>query len=564
MNLGNVWVCDIETNTKEEDVSMWLVGGINMATDEYVHFDNWFDFLITVGKTGNVGKNKDGMKSVKLIFHNLKFDGTYLIYWLLGHNFTYSKLPRLKEEEFSTIITNLGQWYQIKFIFEGVIYTVEDSLKLIPFSVKDMSEAFNIPFKKSEINYNVMRSVPYTPTQQEIYYHRMDCKVVCEVLKIFYKEGVNKMTLASSAISIFESMIGKKKHTALFPTLTLEEDRFIRKSYMGGVVLVNENYKGRVVGNGRVYDINSSYPWAMKYKELPYGVPKFFEGEYKKNKLYPLFVQHIRVMFEIKKDGIPWLSIHGNPLFCSTDKLKSSNNEIVDLWLTSIDLVHFLKNYETLYCEYIDGYMFKSKVGIFSSYVDHYYTIKKEAKGAKRQIAKLMMNSLSGKYASKVEGVLKGFVHLSESDNILKFIEYKEEKKGFYVAVTAFITAWGRDNLLNAIYANSADFLYCDTDSVHLLGNRAHGFSVGKELGEWDNEFIFLKAKYVRAKTYIEFGYDGRKKKTLVKCAGMPSLVKDKVNFDNFYTGAKFEGKLMFKNVAGGVLLKPVPFEIKE
>lgn len=85
-----------------------------------------------------------------------------------------------------------------------------------------------------------------------------------------------------------------------------------------------------------------------------------------------------------------------------------------------------------------------------------------------------------------------------------------------------------------------------------------------KELGEWDNEFIFLKAKYIRAKTYIEFGYAGRKKKMLIKCAGMPSSVKDNVTFDNFNSGAKFKGKLMFRNVKNGVLLKPVPFEIKE
>ena len=48
-----------------------------------------------------------------------------------------------------------------------------------------------------------------------------------------------------------------------------------------------------------------------------------------------------------------------------------------------------------------------------------------------------------------------------------------------------------------------------------------------------------------------------------VTCCGMPDAVKKIVNFDNFITGAKFEGKLSQKRVKGGVLLNSGEFTIK-
>ena len=70
------------------------------------------------------------------------------------------------------------------------------------------------------------------------------------------------------------------------------------------------------------------------------------------------------------------------------------------------------------------------------------------------------------------------------------------------------------------------------------------------------------KGKYLRAKTYIH----GDKDNNIIeiKCAGMPIEVKEKVKWEDFRMGAKFEGKMMKKSVKGGCLLVPTTFEIKE
>ena len=39
--------------------------------------------------------------------------------------------------------------------------------------------------------------------------------------------------------------------------------------------------------NVYVYDVNSMYP-AQMLKNLPYGTPKYYQGQYKNDELYPL------------------------------------------------------------------------------------------------------------------------------------------------------------------------------------------------------------------------------------------------------------------------------------
>ena len=49
-----------------------------------------------------------------------------------------------------------------------------------------------------------------------------------------------------------------------------------------------------------------------------------------------------------------------------------------------------------------------------------------------------------------------------------------------------------------------------------------------------------------------------------VKCAGMNDAIKQKVTYDNFRAGFTENGKLVPKNVQGGVILVSSEFTIKE
>lgn len=106
-------------------------------------------------------------------------------------------------------------------------------------------------------------------------------------------------------------------------------------------------------------------------------------------------------------------------------------------------------------------------------------------------------------------------------------------------------------------------YVYSDTDSIHCLLTIDE---VKKfcdiddfELGKWKHESTFTKARFVRSKTYIE-EIDG---KINITCAGLPPSCYDFVTWENFKTGFKCSGKLMFTHIKGGVLLRETEFTIK-
>lgn len=80
---------------------------------------------------------------------------------------------------------------------------------------------------------------------------------------------------------------------------------------------------------------------------LPFDFPVYFEGQYKEDKVYNLYVQMITCRFKLKKNKIPTIQIKGNKsYFRENEYLESSNDEIVCLVLTNIDLKLFLEHYD--------------------------------------------------------------------------------------------------------------------------------------------------------------------------------------------------------------------------
>ena len=145
----------------------------------------------------------------------------------------------------------------------------------------------------------------------------------------------------------------------------------------------------------------------MYEKSLPFGEPIFFEGKYKEDKIYPLYIQMITCSFKIKKNKIPTIQIKHSVNFKQNEYLETSNGEIVCLVLTNVDLNLFFEHYEVEELEFICGWKFKSLKGIFSSYIDKWITRKNEGtisgNKAQRTLAKLMLNSLYGKFATSLE-----------------------------------------------------------------------------------------------------------------------------------------------------------------
>ena len=409
------------------------------------------------------------------------------------------------------------------------------------------------------------------------------------------------MTNASDAMSGYKTIIKKQNFEKWFPVLPVELDADLRQAYKGGYVYLNPKYKNKRVKSGKTFDVNSLYPSRMYYCMLPYGYPVYFEGEYQEDKNYPLYIARVRCDFKLKEGHLPTIQLKNNRAFVETEYLSDSRGEIVELTLTNVDLKLMLEHYDCRYFEYVCGWKFKGAVGMFKEYIDYWMHIKETSTGALRQLAKLMLNSLYGKFATNPKALKK--VPYLDENRVVRYEVVKDadvaDKYGIkppelrdpvYTAMGAFITAYARDLTIRSAQKVYDRFIYGDTDSLHIEGTDVpEGLEVHPtKLGAWKDEGTFVDSKYIRAKTYMETmietdkdtlsNYCKRLNKgpdvwrepdgiryydTKVTCAGMPENVKEQVTYDNFKSGSTFDGKLMPRRYKGGIVLQETTFTIK-
>ena len=168
-----------------------------------------------------------------------------------------------------------------------------------------------------------------------------------------------------------------------------------------------------------------------------------------------------------------------------------------------------------------------------------YAAIKKTSKGAKRTLAKLFLNNLYGKMASRKNSSFK--LAYMKDDETIGFYEVDEnDKKPGYIPVGSAITSYARNFTIRAAQQNyygkdKPGFIYADTDSIHcdlppekLKGIKVHpsNFCCWKLESSWDLGW------FVRQKTYIEHVVAEDLEKIEkpyfnIKCAGMPAKCKN-------------------------------------
>lgn len=524
-------------------------------------------------------------ESSSFYFHNLKFDGEFIIHYLLTHGFVHVNEKKLGVNQFSTIISDLNVFYCIKVKFKDeVIISFFDSLKLLNFSVEEVAKAFNLSIKKLEIDYKAKREKGHKITDEEKEYLKHDVMIMSLALEKMFEMKITRMTIASNAMNFFKDTISKKRFEEWFKPPLYDKD--LRQAYKGGFTYLNEIYRGKEVKEGIVLDVNSLYPSVMYYSPMPYGEGIYFDGKYVPDKLYNLYIQNITCQFRIKKDMIPTIQIKNNLSFVPTEYLSSSNGESINLTLTNVDLKLFLEHYDIYDVSYNWGWKYKSSTKIFKRYIDYWNELKvkatKEGNKPLRTIAKLMLNSLYGKFAASPEGRSK-IPYLD--NNIVKYkLSELEERTAYYLPISIFITSWARDKTIRSAQAVYHRFIYADTDSLHLEGTDIpeNLLISDTELGKWKIESTFKRGKYLRQKCYIEdavtpvdeiekFKKENPECLHLVSkdsiinivCAGMPKGCYKNVTWENFDYGSVFDGKLGVKHTDGGIVLVDTTFTIK-
>lgn len=261
------YTADFETATwLENETYVWAWAVCEIGNEENIIIDNNIDSFIEFCKK---------QKNSTFYFHNLKFDGEFIIFWALTHGFKHvEKKEEIESNTFTTLISDLGQFYQITLYFEKGNKRVKkatfiDSLKIIPFSVDTIAKSFNLPISKLKIDYNIEREKGHILTDEERDYIKNDVAIVAKALKILFDEELEKMTEGANALADFKKMISVSKFNHYFPTLSYDTDKDLRKAYKGGFTYLNPIYKEKELENVTILDVNSLYPSVMYEKVLP-------------------------------------------------------------------------------------------------------------------------------------------------------------------------------------------------------------------------------------------------------------------------------------------------------
>ena len=577
-----VYMCDFETTVTGEgkaqaSTEVWAAALVQVKTpndekiDDEVYIDNSIDaffarlFFIT------------GQGHSIAYFHNLKFDGSFIIDWLLKKGYVlalndwdhkWRETKYMSRGSFKCTISDMGQWYTIEIKSKtGSKVTIKDSLKLLPFSVDTIGKSFGTLHKKLSMEYVGNMKAGGVITDDQKKYITNDVLVVKEALEIFFADGLDKLTIGSCCKDQYKKSIMKADAEAWFPKLTQEKldasygentaEAYVRHAYKGGWCYLKRGCENTVYYNGCTADVNSLYPSMMLDNDYPVGKPTFWKGNFIPDDaigVNKVFVVRLKTRFYLKEGFLPTIQIKGSPYYTPTEWLESSDyvrkgvsyrsiqsidgeeiQMLPTLTLTSVDYELLKKHYYLEDTEILDGCWFWIMPGrlLFGDYINHWAEIKKTSKGAKRQEAKLFLNNLYGKFSAKIDNSTKA-PYLEDGKVKFYLIKDTDEDKEWYIPIGAFITAYARRFTITAAQENYDRFIYADTDSIHCTGRgeTLKGIKVHPtEFSHWCLEAHWDQAIFVRQKTYIEHTVedeDGVLEKPFynIKCAGMDKRPK--------------------------------------
>lgn len=345
-----------------------------------------------------------------------------------------------------------------------------------------------------------------------------DCKYLLEIVAAFVKEHGLKLSIGQAA------MVALKAAGYEVENLAEHSDAYLRHFYFGGRVECLAG-KGEFIGDYKLYDVNSMYPFVMARMKHP--ISRAFEVRHGEPGPNTVFI-------ELTCDNDGALVTRGGD--GETSALNGRHRFKTTIHEYNVAIKYgLIANVQIHYC--IDF----SALGTFEHFVEPFYNRRQIVKEQKRLIEdqdseaylslhkddiflKLILNNSYGKFAQNPrkykESYITDYGERPPADDLDSSIaEWGElpairnpalgysiwekpcDKLRFRnVATAASITGAARALLLEAI-CNSRGAIYCDTDSLiclHLDDTELHP----SILGAWDLEAEFQRVIVAGKKTY--------------------------------------------------------------
>lgn len=502
---------------------------------------------------------------VHVFIHNLDFDLAKLAGELM---------PGAKFSDSIFINNNVA-------VFRANNIVLHDSLKLLPASLEKLSKSFKLEDKAKidlsdhliNCGYAVDKNNEPT-TEKELmdkrkslgnYFSNVDplepelneylvndlISLYEIIMQVKYISGldldefINCPTTASLAMRVFKSNY-EDDYKEVTRTNWRGEwarfcEEFVRQGYYGGRT---EVFKP-ALENGFHYDVNSLYPSVMKDNEYPVGFYNFYEGSKADWCLRHWWKTGSGAGFAEIEIHIPE-NIHIPPLpVRHANKLLFPVGNLSGVW-TFPEIKNAVK-YGGKIKKIKQVLYFKRTAPVFRDFVEDHAEIKMTSTGAKREFAKLMQNSLYGKFGmnrkrktlldleDEQECKDKGYPYMKYKHPLLKkeflFAEIEADAQYIQPHIAAYVTSLARLVLYEALVTQE-NTSYCDTDSI-ACGNAMLPENVDpNEYGKWDLESVVEKGIYLQPKLYFERNPEG---KETVKAKGIPGDILQQ------FTGATYE-----------------------
>lgn len=335
--------------------------------------------------------------------------------------------------------------------------------------------------------------------------------------------------------------------------LTPNIDRDIRQAYTGGAVDVYiphnriNNFFSWIFETLYYYDVNSLYPFIMANTPMPVGIPKAFKGDIRtiNPEAYGYFYCEITSSSDI-----------AHPILQRRIKTLDGVRTVAGIgtwkgWIFSSELDNAINhNYQF---KILKGYEF-DKGYIFKDYIDTLYALRMQydKDDPMNYVAKLLMNSLYGKFGMKTQSTKVDIYNLSNDEELKVFNEmvdkcgptiqdwlkidshyvvirdnisnyYANEDNDHYhgldvnVAISAAITAGGRMWMSTIKNKFDITLFYSDTDSA-ITNKPLKPFMVGDKLGQFKLEYTIKRAVFLAPKVYAFITTDGQE---IIKVKGI-------------------------------------------
>ncbi len=468
---------------------------------------NWDEgTMCSIVNTINKIAKKQTIKKVEWWAHNAaNFDNFFIIPQLLKLDNNLN-IIKAEETELTRISANIS----------GVHHSWNDSFKLLNLSLDKLAKVFHIkekgifPYKTLNQNWlNYCGSVPgpeyfseSLPVQDYKKYVdgrklwdfdkelRKYCKLDVSILSksyFMFIEEIKQLTsvidnkgveiIGLKTISQVSLYILVKLFYKHYITINWQDRKalsFITSAIYGGRCEIFN--KGGLGSTYSVYDVNSMYPYVSK-QVLPVSTG--------------MFVDNYTLCDEIK--AFCYVNVEAPDM--KYPILPYRDEDLGIIYPTGI-FSGFYYSDELLYAsrygykiKIVKAYVISSSQVIFKDYVDFFFTKKKFATGHWGEIAKLLLNSLTGKWAQKngrarlvtkePKDKLFTEINLNELDQ-LYLIEDDRIKYPLNPAITAAINSLARIELHK--YIIKYEPAYVDTDSFFTDKNVDYG-ELNTELG---------------------------------------------------------------------------------